>query len=55
MVHIKEYAHHQLCDFTLLFCELQGQNVIPSILMIHVQKKDYWLEIEMCVLERLLV
>ena len=55
MVHIKEYAHRQLCDFTLVCCELQGQNVIPSILMIHVQKKDYWVEIEMYVLERLKV
>ena len=53
MVRIKEYAHHQLCDFTLVCCELQGRNVIPNILMIHVQKKDYWLEIEMYILERL--
>ena len=48
MVHIKE-----LCDFTLFCCELQGQNIIPNILMIHVQKKHYWLEIEIYVLERL--
>ena len=41
MVHIKE-----LCDFTLVCFELQGLNVILNILMIHVQKKDYWLEIE---------
>ena len=44
MVHIKEYAHHQLCDFTLVCCEL---------LMIRVEKKHYSLEIEMYVLERL--
>ena len=50
MVHIKE-----LCDFTLVCFELQGLNVILNILMIHVQKKDYWLEIEMYVLERLKV
>jgi hypothetical protein len=34
------------------FAELTGQNVIPSILMIRVQKREYWLEIEMYVLER---
>ena len=45
----------ELCDFTLVCCELQGQNVIPNILMIHEQKKDYWLQIEMYVLERLKV
>ena len=55
MVHIKEYAHHQLCDFILVCCELQGENVIPNILMIHVQKNYYWLEIEMYVQERLKV
>jgi hypothetical protein len=26
--------------------ELKGQNVILSILRIHVQKRDYWLEIK---------
>jgi len=34
------------------FAELKGQNVIPSILMIRVKERVYWLEIEMCVLER---
>jgi len=32
------------------FVELKGQNVIPSILMICVQQREYWLEIEMYVL-----
>jgi hypothetical protein len=34
------------------FAELKGQNVIPSILRTHVQKRDYWLEFKMYVLER---
>ena len=34
------------------FAEFNGLNVIPSILRIHVQKKEYWLEIKMYVLER---
>jgi hypothetical protein len=34
------------------FSELKGQIVIPSILMIHVQKGEYWLDIEICVLAR---
>ena len=32
------------------FAELRGQNIIPSIVTIHVQEREYWLEIEMYVL-----
>jgi len=32
------------------FVERKGSNIIHSILMIHVQKIDYWLEIEIYVL-----
>jgi hypothetical protein len=28
-----------------------SENVIPSVLMVHVLKREYWLEIEMYVLE----
>jgi hypothetical protein len=37
------------------YAELKGQNVIPSILTICVQKGEYWLEIKMYVLERQMV
>jgi hypothetical protein len=32
--------------------ERKGQSVIPNILTIHGQKREYWLEIKMYVLER---
>jgi len=47
MCYILKSMHTTSNVISYWFAELQGQNVIPSILMIHVQKREYWLEIEM--------